>query len=92
MKRAQESKIRASVGIAVENYPLQCSTGLDPANKKTVLFSSAEQNKTGMSRYEKSRHGYGDTHVGVNGIEAVRRLEIRTRRSVLDAGEGKLLV
>ena len=44
------------------------------------------------SGYEKSRHGYGDTHVGMNVVEAVRRPEIRARRSAPDAGEGKLLV
>ena len=27
---------------------------------------------------EKSRHGYGDTHVGMNVVEAVRCPEIRT--------------
>ena len=41
---------------------------------------------------EKSRHGYGDTHVGMNEVEAVRRPEIRARRNASDAGEGKLLV
>ena len=41
---------------------------------------------------KKSRHGYGDTRVGVNVVEAVRRPEIRAQRSTPDAGEEKLLV
>ena len=45
-----------------------------------------------VSRNEKSRHGYGDTPVGMNVVEAVRGPEIKARRSTPDAGEGKLLV
>ena len=44
------------------------------------------------SWYKKSRHGYGDTHVGMDVVEAVCRPEIRTRRSAPDAGEGKPLI
>lgn len=44
------------------------------------------------SGYEKSRHGYGDTHVGRICVDASRRPEIRARRSTLDVGDGKLLV
>lgn len=44
------------------------------------------------SGYEKSRHGYGGTHVGMTCVDASRRPEIRAQRSAPDAGEGKLLV
>ena len=41
---------------------------------------------------EKSRHGYGDTHVGMICVDAFRRPEIRVRRSAPGAGVGKLVV
>ncbi len=44
------------------------------------------------SWYEKSRHGYGDTHVGMICVDVSRRPEIRVRRYVPDKGVGKRLV
>ena len=44
------------------------------------------------SWYEKSRHGYDDTHVGMICVDVSRRPEIRVRRSAPGAGVGKLVV
>ena len=75
-----------------KTIPLQCSAGLAPTKRKKRLVSTQERSLAGMFGYEKSRHGYGDTHVGIVCVDAFCRPEIRARRSAPDAGEGKLLV
>ena len=53
----KQSKIRASVGIAVENYPLQCSAGLAPTKWKKRLVSTQERSLAGMFGSKKAGMG-----------------------------------
>jgi len=62
-----------------KTIPCNAAPVLLRLKKKSRLVSAQESNLTGMSGYEKSRHGYVDTHVGMICVDASRRPEIRVR-------------
>ena len=48
------------------------------SSRKTSVYAEIDGWNV-LLKNEKSRHGYGDTHVGMNVVEAVHRPEIKTR-------------